>query len=64
MRTLAFWPGVHVGDGRLVDLGLEHHLREVGDLHDHRAGVVHRAGHDDLADLGVEAGDDAVDGRE
>ena len=34
---------------------------QVGDLEDHRAGVVHRAGDDDLADLGVQAGDDAVD---
>ncbi len=59
-RRLALLHACHVG---LRNPRVEDHAGQVRDGHDHRAGVVHGAHEHDLADLGVELGDDAVDGR-
>ena len=51
----------HIGHVCLIHARLHQHLRQVRHLHDHGAGVVHRAGDDQFADLRVDRRDDAVD---
>jgi len=50
----------HVG---LVNLGYHEHLGKIAHDHDDGARIVHGPGHDHLADLGVDTGNDAVNGR-
>ena len=60
---VGFLAGADAVDVGLVDARDHDQAREVGDLEQHGAGVVHGAGDGDLADFDVDAGDGAVDGR-
>jgi hypothetical protein len=54
-------PDAHLGDVALGHLRVQHHPRQVGDSHHHRAGVGDAA-RDDLPDFDIEDGDHAVHG--